>query len=85
MSNLSDEVEIFNIKYSFVPFKIQELSDIFGAIDADCSNNLTLEEVVLFLKSITDDISESNIEKIFHGIDESGDRKVDFDEFKVKL
>ena len=35
------------------------------------------------MKSITDDLSESNIEKIFTGIDSSGDMKIDFIEFKV--
>ena len=77
----------------------QELKEIFQAIDTDKSNTLTLSEVrgerfsvksvnilnkvVLFLKSITNDLSESNIEKIFNGIDSSGDMKIDFIEFKV--
>ena len=39
-------------------------------------------KVVLFLKSITDDLSENNIEKIFNGIDTSGDRQIDLREFK---
>jgi Ca2+-binding EF-hand superfamily protein len=56
---------------------------MFMTIDCDGSVSLTLPEVVLFLKSITDDISEENIEKIFEGLDASGDRVVDFDEFKV--
>ena len=30
-------------------------------------------------------ISESNIEKIFQGIDSSGDMKIDFIEFKVEI
>ena len=75
------------------------MKEIFQAIDTDKSNTLTLSEVsgkrvsvkfvnilnkvVLFLKSITHDLSESNIEKIFNGIDSSGDMKIDFLEFKV--
>ena len=43
-----------------------------------------MPEIVLFLKSITDDISEENVEKIFDGLDDSGDRSIDFDEFKVE-
>ena len=41
--------------------------------------------MVLFLKSITDDLSEENIEKIFDGLDETGDKSIDFEEFKVSL
>ena len=45
--------------------------------------SLSLPEVVLFLKSKTDDISEENIQKIFDRLDSSGDREVDKNEFKV--
>ena len=44
-----------------------------------------MPEIVLFLKSITDDISEENVEKIFDGLDDSGDQSIDFEEFKVKM
>ena len=57
---------------------------MFDLIDTDGSGSLSLEEVVLYLKSITDDISEDNIQKIFEGIDTSGDKAVDFEEFKVE-
>jgi len=60
----------------------KELKEIFQAIDKDNSSTLTLCEVILFLKSITDDLSEKNIERIFNGIDSSGDRQIDFREFK---
>ena len=66
-------------------FFLQEMEQVFLKIDTDNSGNLSLEEVVLFLKSITDDISEDNIEKIFEGIDTSGDKVVDLEEFKVKF
>ena len=67
----------------FFVLLIQELLAMFKTIDCDGSGSLTLPEVILFLKSITDDISEENIKKIFEGLDSSGDRVVDFDEFKV--
>merc|ERR1711936_947886 len=60
----------------------KEMKEVFDIIDTDGSGNLSLEEVLLYLKSITDDISEENLEKIFEGIDTSGDKVVDFDEFK---
>ena len=49
----------------------------------DNDHSLCLSEVVTFLKSITDDLSTDNIEKIFDSLDQSGDRSVDFKEFKV--
>ena len=60
------------------------MKEVFELIDTDGSGNLSLEEVLLYLKSITDDISEENLENIFAGIDTSGDKVVDFDEFKVE-
>ena len=61
----------------------KELYDLFKSIDHDGSGCLTLPEVILFLKSLTDDLSEENIEKIFEGLDETGDKTIDFEEFKV--
>ena len=61
----------------------QDLRDMFDAIDVDKSGTLNLTEVIVFLKSVIDDISEDNIEKIFHNLDKSGDKNVDFNEFKV--
>ena len=37
----------------------------------------------MFPKSICDDISEENVEKIFANFDTTGDKSVDFEEFKV--
>ena len=61
----------------------KELLDLFKSIDIDQDESLCLSEVVTFLKSITDDLSTENIEKIFDSLDSSGDRSVDFSEFKV--
>ena len=63
----------------------QEMWDLFQQIDGDGNKSLSLEEVILFLKSIIDDIDEENIEKIFRNFDKSGDRSIDFEEFKVSL
>ena len=56
---------------------------MFKSIDVDNDHSLSLAEVVTFLKSITDDLSTENIENIFDSLDQSGDRSVDFTEFKV--
>ena len=62
----------------------KEFLDMFRQIDTDGIKSLSLGEIILFLKSITNDISEENIEKIFNNLDKSGDRSVDFEEFKVR-
>ena len=59
------------------------MKELFKSIDTDGSGTLSLSEVILFLKSMCDDISEENIIKIFESLDDSGDKSVDFDEFKV--
>ena len=74
------------------PFKMEDLDqndtalqDLFRQIDSDGSKSLSYSEVILFLKSITDDISDENLDKIFANLDQSGDRSVDFEEFKVTI
>ena len=44
----------------------QDLKELFNRIDADSSNDLNMQEVHLFFKSITDDISDENIDRIFN-------------------
>ena len=84
MSDLTEKVKkTFLIQ--LCSFLLQDLKQIFDAIDKDKSNTLTLGEVILFLTSITDDLSEENIEKIFNDIDDSGDKIIDFIEFKVDI
>ena len=61
-----------------------ELEALFSKIDTDGSGSLSQEEVITYLKSITDDISEKNVKTIFEGLDTSGDKKVDLEEFKVQ-
>ena len=61
-----------------------ELEALFSKIDTDGSGSLSQEEVITYLKSITDDISEKNVKTIFEGLDTSGDKKVDLVEFKVE-
>ena len=56
---------------------------MFDRIDLDRSDNLSLPEVVIFFKSITDDLSMDNIERIFNKIDDDGNKVLDFSEFKV--
>ena len=62
---------------------LKELQELFKSIDCDGNGTLSLSEIILFLKSMCDDISEDNIVKIFENLDSTGDKSVDFKEFKV--
>ena len=61
------------------------MKELFNRIYADAGNDLNLQEVHLFFKSITDDISEENIDKIFSNLDSNGDKSIYFNEFTVKI
>ena len=54
-------------------------------IDIDGSDTLSLAEVVVYLKSITDNLSEENIENIFNKVDTDQNKTIDLIEFKVIL
>merc|ERR1712193_92405 len=55
-----------------------------GSIDLNDSGTITMPDVLLFLKSITDDLSEDNIERMFDGLEHSKNKTktVNFEEFK---
>ena len=59
--------------------------ELFDIIDVDGSDTLSLKEVVLYLKSITDNLSEENIENIFSRVDAGQNKTIDLIEFKVIL
>ena len=61
----------------------QDLRNLFNQIDEDKSGNLSLDEIVVFFKAITDDISIGNINNIFQEIDDDKNCFLDFNEFKV--
>ena len=61
------------------------MRELFNRIDTDSSDNLSLKEVVLFFKSVTDDLSDDNIEHIFNRLDSNEDKNIDFEEFMVRI
>ena len=62
---------------------MDKLQELFEMIDVDGSDTLSLAEVVLYLKPITDNLSEENIENIFSRVDTDQNKTIDLIEFKV--
>ena len=59
------------------------MKELFSRIDKDNSGFLELKEVILFMKALTDDLSEDNITAIFENLDSDKSDSIDFDEFMV--
>ena len=59
------------------------MKELYSRIDKDNSGCLDLKEVVLFMKALTDDLSEENITAIFDNLDTDQSDSIDFDEFMV--
>ena len=52
-------------------------------IDVDGTNILDKKEVVLYLKSITDNLADEHIAAVFYGVETDEDTSLDFTKFKV--
>ena len=59
------------------------MKELFSRIDKDGSGSLDVKEVILFMKALTDDLSEENIASIFENLDEDSSGCIDFEEFMV--
>ena len=59
------------------------MKELFSRIDKDNSGCLELKEVILFMKALTDDLSEDNITAIFENLDSDKSASIDFEEFMV--
>ena len=59
------------------------MKELYSRIDKDNSGCLDLKEVLLFMKALTDDLSEENITAIFQNLDLDQSDSIDFDEFMV--
>jgi len=52
-------------------------------MDVDCSGFISLKEMIEYLHTVCDDdVDEDQVRQIFKRLDVSGDRTVDFNEFK---
>ena len=59
------------------------MKELYSRIDKDNSGGLDLKEVLLFMKALTDDLSEENITAIFENLDMDQSNTIDFEEFMV--
>ena len=59
------------------------MKELYSRIDKDNSGGLDLKEVLLFMKALTDDLSEENITAIFENLDIDLSGTIDFEEFMV--
>ena len=60
------------------------MKELFGRMDKDNSGSLELKEVILFMKALSDDLSDEHIAMIFNNLDNDGSQSIDLDEFMVK-
>jgi len=61
--------------------RYQQLKKAFDEIDADSSGKISLEEILNFLKRISDDTEEEYVRQIFESMDRNQDGEVSIDEF----
>lgn len=59
------------------------MRELFSRIDKDGSGSLELKEVILFMKALTDNLSEENITTIFSNLDADNSESIEFEEFMV--
>jgi Ca2+-binding EF-hand superfamily protein len=67
---------------NLLPQTIQ-LMDVFKAFDQDGDQSLSLEEFSNVLKKLKPDLTVSQIESAFRGIDQNQDGQIQLDEFMV--
>jgi len=59
------------------------MKELFGRMDKDNSGALELKEVILFMKALSDDLSEEHITMIFNNLDTDNSQSIDLEEFMI--
>ena len=59
------------------------MKELFMRMDKDNSGNLERAEVILFMKALSDDLSDEHISMIFDNLDTDGSNTIDLEEFMV--
>ena len=60
------------------------MKELFSRMDKDNSGSLERPEVILFMKALSDDLSDEHISMIFDNLDSDGSNTIDIEEFMVK-
>ena len=60
------------------------MKELFSRMEKDNSGSLERPEVILFMKALSDDLSDEHISMIFDNLDSDGSNTIDIDEFMVK-
>lgn len=66
----------------FRKYSDDELRVAFGQFDQDKSGYIQAKELESLLNKIGRHVSKAEVDAIIHSLDDSGDGKVSFDEFK---
>lgn len=64
---------------------LESLKDAFSVYDIDGNGSISAEELHEVLKSLGDDCSIAECQKMISGVDANGDGMISFDEFKVMM
>ena len=59
------------------------MQELFSRMDKDNSGSLDKPEVILFMKALSDDLSDEHISMIFDNLDGDSSNTIDLDEFMV--
>ena len=59
------------------------MQELFSRMDKDSSGSLDKPEVILFMKALSDDLSDEHISMIFDNLDGDSSNTIDLDEFMV--
>ena len=60
------------------------MKELFQRMDKDGGGELELKEVILFMKALSDDLSDEHISMIFNNLDADASGTINFEEFMVK-
>ena len=60
------------------------MAELFKRMDKDGGGELELKEVILFMKALSDDLSDEHIAMIFNNLDADSSGTINFEEFMVK-